>query len=225
MSAGDLLRFAQVHRDGGAAHDGSVVLSGASVAAMRERQVSQPYLGGESVGLGLAWHIFDRDGGTVFGHGGGTLGQAAILEIVPSAGVAAAVLTNGGDVLALYREIVGRALEELAGIRIAPPPVPPTDPQPVQPDRYAGSYQNQVARYDVTPHDRGGLWVRRTPRGLAAELGRQVEEYEIVRLDADAFISAEPQGGQHARMAFVGAGAGGRATHLHHSRAVPRVPD
>jgi hypothetical protein len=105
--------------------------------------------------------------------------------------------------------------------------VPPTDPEPVQPDRYAGSYQNQVARYDVTSHDRGGLWVRRTPRGLAAELGRQVEEYEIVRLDADAFMSAEPQGGQHARMAFVGAGAGagGRATHLHHSRAVPRVPD
>jgi CubicO group peptidase (beta-lactamase class C family) len=225
MSAADLLRFARAHLDGGAAGDGTAVLSGASVDAMRQRQVSQPYLGGETIALGLAWHIFDWDGGTVFGHGGGTIGQAAILDVVPTAGVAVALLTNGGDLLALHRDLVGRALGELAGIRIPPSPVPPPDPAPVEPDRYAGSYQNQVARYDVTPHDDGRLSVRRTPRGLPAKLGRQVERYEIVSLAGDAFISAEPQGGQHARMAFVGADAGGRARFLHHSRAVPRVPD
>ncbi|MEV0385625.1 serine hydrolase [Nonomuraea sp. NPDC050643] len=47
-----------------------------------------------SYGLGMELH--DWDGGTVIGHHGATIGQQAFLRMAPDAGVAVALLTNGG---------------------------------------------------------------------------------------------------------------------------------
>lgn len=104
MSPADLLRFARMHLEGG-----GEVLSAAAVKSMQQRQVDLPYLGMLGDAWGIGWEIFDWDGGTVIGHDGGTVGQSAFLRVVPAAGVAVALLTNGGDPLPIYREIVGRA--------------------------------------------------------------------------------------------------------------------
>ncbi|WP_431904417.1 serine hydrolase [Nonomuraea sp. bgisy101] len=95
----------------------------ASLAALREPQVeSVPEFGGGVIGLGLGW-MLHQDG--VVGHTGVAKGQKAFLRVVPSAGVAVAVLTNstGGEPLAY--EIFGAVLRDLAGVETAPLPVPP----------------------------------------------------------------------------------------------------
>ena len=50
---------------------------------------------------------------------------------MPDAGVAVALLTNGGDTMALYADLVGRVLRELAGTEVPPLPTPPADPAPL----------------------------------------------------------------------------------------------
>ncbi len=64
--------------------------------------------------------IFTLDGGPVYGHDGGTIGQSAFFRLVPDKGVAVALLTNGGNTAALYDELVGHILRETAGIECRP---------------------------------------------------------------------------------------------------------
>jgi CubicO group peptidase (beta-lactamase class C family) len=218
MSAADLLRFARMHLDGG-----GEALSAASVKAMQQRQVELPYLGILGDAWGIGWEIFDWDGGTVIGHDGGTVGQAAFLRVVPGAGVAVALLTNGGDPLPVYRELVGRALSELAGVRMPDLPAPPAEPERVDPAPYAGRYEADVVLYEVNEDDQGRLWLELTPRGPLAEAGLPPERYEIVRLRGETFVSAQPRGGMHQPVAFMDFDAAGRATFLHQGRAIPRA--
>ena len=81
---------------------------------------------GDSWGLGF--ELFDTPDGAIIGHDGSTIGQNAFLRMVPEAGVAVALLTNGGDVLSLYHDIVGprprRARRRHAS---RPLPTPPAD--------------------------------------------------------------------------------------------------
>jgi CubicO group peptidase (beta-lactamase class C family) len=223
MSAADLLRFVRAHLDGGLAGDSARLLAPETADAMRQRYVAHPYRGGVACTQGLGWQLYDWDGGTVVGHDGDVVGYAAFLRVVPAAGVAVALLTNGGSSLPVYRSTVGRVLDELAGVRLPPPPVPPSTPGTVgDPHRYTGRYETRLLRYDVTD-DGGRLWLSVTPLGVAVQAGMLAERYEIVRLNGEAFVSAEPVGGQHATVAFVGTDAGGRARFLHHGRAAPRV--
>jgi len=218
MSAADLLTFARMHLDGG-----GDVLSAASVKAMQQRQVELPYLGLLGDAWGIGWEIFDWVGGTVIGHDGSTVGQNAFLRVVPAAGVAVALLTNGGEPVPVYREVVGRALAELAGVQVPVPPAPPAAPQPFDPDRYVGRYEADIVHYEVTADESGRLWVEMTPRGPLAEAGLPPERYEIVRLRGETFVSAEPRNGMHQPVAFVDVASSGRARFLHQGRAIPRT--
>ena len=91
----------------------------------------------------------------MIGHDGGTIGQAAFLRVVPGAGVAVALLTNGGDVIGLYRTSSGSCSRAGRG-RAAGLPVPPAG-EAVDPTPYLGSY---AAIGDVTV-------ARTTTAGLA----------------------------------------------------------
>ena len=131
MRPRDLLAFARMHLSGGTAEDGTRVLSAASAAAMRDKQVTLPPLGLMGTHWGLGWELFDWPGGPVFGHDGGTIGQNAFLRAVPERDVAVALLTNGGNPIAVYFEVFRHLLKELAGIDLPATPVPPAAPQRV----------------------------------------------------------------------------------------------
>lgn len=225
MSARDLVRFAQMHLNDGKAEDGTMVLTAASAQAMRERAVELPYLGVMGDAWGLGFELFDVAGGVTIGHDGGTIGQAAFLRMVPEAGVAVALLTNGGDPFPLYREVVGAALTELAGVRLPDNPAPPAERAPIDDaHRFVGRYEALVVANDVEVDDDGRLWVTSTPRGIVAETGQAVpERYELVRLRDDTFVSAELRYGMHLPLAFVGDDGTGRAKYLHQGRAVVRT--
>ncbi|GGO32214.1 hypothetical protein GCM10011576_62260 [Micromonospora parathelypteridis] len=130
VSAGDMARFAQMHLDGGLAADGTRLLSAEAVAAMGHREVDVPDKWTVSAdGWGLGWTLYDWNGIAGYGHDGAAIGQYAYLRVVPQAGVALVLMTNGGAARLLYADLFRDLLAELAGVAMpapfAPAPVPP----------------------------------------------------------------------------------------------------
>ena len=162
MTARDLIAFAKLHLDGGVAADGTRVLHGASAAQMLERQVEVPLPMSSGWGLGFALH--DTDGGLVVGHDGGTIGQGAFLRIVPGAGVAVTLLTNGGDMLGLYLDVVRHLVEELAGATLEPRPTPPAEPTAFDATPYLGTYSDTIYDMVVSQEADGRLTSTGRPR-------------------------------------------------------------
>ncbi|MGP4101428.1 serine hydrolase domain-containing protein [Nonomuraea sp. KM90] len=210
ISARDLLEFVLLH------------LTDPALAALREPQVeSVPDFGGGVIGWGLGWMLY-QDG--VVGHTGVSKGQKAWLRVVPSAGVAVAVLTNSTGGAPLAYEIFGAALRDLAGVETAPLPVPPLNPTGIDADRMCGTYRSTL--YDITltsEHDRAILTYR--PRNEIAEslLGGSENRVEVVRLNDSSVITVEPKSGGHQVLSLVGSDGHGRARFLHNGAAAYRI--
>lgn len=224
MRPRDLLAFARMHLTGGRGPDGTQVLSAASVAAMQERQVELPDLGILGNAWGLGWEIFDFPGGPVIGHDGGTIGQSAFLRVVPGRQVAVAILTNGGNPLALYTEIMGRVLRELADVELPALPTPDLTQAPIDAKRYVGTYTSSVADTVITQNDDGTIWLERTPKGIFAKLGAGLEKSQLVPWRGETFLPVDDPRGLHMPHAFVGDDGAGHAAYLHTGRADRRMP-
>lgn len=148
MTASDLLKFAQMHINRGKNQDGDKILNARSVSAMQTRQIRAPkYSPSHICHWGLGWFFVDWDGTRLFGHDGGTIGQAAYLRILPGKDIAVALLTNGGDAAGLADEILGHIFFELS--RIRPPAIPDAEPGlQIDVNTLAGTYQNLSERLE-----------------------------------------------------------------------------
>jgi CubicO group peptidase (beta-lactamase class C family) len=223
MRAADLIAFARMHLSDGRAADGTQVLAPGSAARMHEKQVELPYLGVMGTSWGLGFERFDQPGTELIGHDGNTIGQAAFLRMVPSAGVAVALLTNGGDAALLYRDLVDHVLTELAGTSLPPMPQPPSEPVRIDASRYVGTYSAQVADVTVSQDEDGRIWVLQTPRGILEDLGERPERKELLAYREDSLIPAEPIQGMFIPHVFLGDDGQGRALYLHVGRAIRRA--
>ena len=133
-------------------------------------------------------------------------------------------LTNGGDIISLYRDVVGHVVEQLTD-----------DPAPgasrclrrtrsaIDAGRYVGTYSSEVADLTVSQDEDGRIWLEQTPKGIFKELGEKPERKELVHYQGDSLIPAEPEHGMHMPHAFVGDDGEGRALYLHVGRAVRRA--
>jgi len=223
MRARDLLKFAEMHLNDGRAADGTQVLSPGTAARMHKREVDLPYLGLMGDSWGLGFELFDTAAGPIVGHDGSTIGQNAFLRMVPDAGVAVALLTNGGDGISLYRDLVGHVFSELTDTELPELPVPPDDPERIDAGRYVGTYSAQVADLEVSQDDEGRIWLVQTPKGFFEELGEQPQRRELVHFRGDSLINVEPEHGMHIPHAFVGDDGDGHALYLHIGRAIRRA--
>jgi len=223
MRPRDLLKFAEMHLSDGKAADGTQVLAPGTAARMHARQVDLPYLGVMGDSWGLGFERFDTPTGALIGHDGSTIGQNAYLRMVPEAGVAVALLTNGGDNMALYHDIVGHVFAELTDAVLPPLPQVPSDPERVDAGRYVGTYSNEVADLVVTQEEDGRIWIEQTPKGMFADLGEQPERRELVHFRGDSLINVEAEQGIHIPHAFVGDDGDGHALYLHVGRAIRRA--
>ncbi|MEV5541888.1 serine hydrolase domain-containing protein [Saccharopolyspora shandongensis] len=224
MRPRDLLTFVRMHLNDGKADDGTQVLSPESLAAMREPQVEVPYLGILAANWGLGWMLFDWEGGKVIGHDGGTIGQSAFLRVVPDRNVAVALLTNGGQPLHVYQEVLGKLLDELAGVTVPPLPEPDPAAAPADLSRYVGEYSSMVADTVVSLDDDGRLWIERTLKGIFAEIDAPDSKEELFPCQGDTFVAHTAQmPGVYTAHSFVGDDGTGRAQFIHTGRADRRV--
>lgn len=228
MRARDLVVFAELHLSKGRSRSGAPVLSAASVQEMRRQQMLLPDIQ-QGTAWGLGWELFARPGGLVVGHDGSTIGQSAMLRIVPSRGVAVAVVANGGDAKPLFAEIADRVLADLAGIAPAPAAAPDparehgTAPRSGGVDRYIGRYGSSTSETTVSRRPDGGLRMERRPLGELAELDEPVYRTDLLPWRGDSLLPLEPEGGVFQPVAFLGDDGAGRALYLHTGRADRRI--
>ena len=224
MSPRSLLAFARMHLEDGKASNGTRVLAPGTAARMHEKEVDVPYRGYAGSSWCLGFQRFDTPDGTIIGHDGSTIGQDAYLRIVPAAGVAVALVTNGGTPDPLYHDVVGHVLNALAGVALPPEPVPSAEPPRIDASRYVGTYANAMATVVVSQHDDDAIWMDIIPTSaLAEDLGEGAERWELVSLANDTLITRERDRGLHRAYAFLDDDGTGRAKYLHTSRALTRA--
>ncbi|MCP3804314.1 beta-lactamase family protein [Allokutzneria sp. A3M-2-11 16] len=202
MTARSLVGFAAAHLEG------SELLSEAALTTLWESDVDVPDIGSFARHWGPGWASFDWDGARVLGHDGGTMGQAAFLRVVPQAGVAVAVLTNGGTVGPFADEVLGHVLGELAPVRLPAPERPPAAPGPVDAGIVTGTYSSAAYRLEISVDGSGRASARMSAE--APELRATMPEpivRELVRLDEHRLITLEPGPlGRHDVYVFVSEG-------------------
>ncbi|MFC0108749.1 serine hydrolase domain-containing protein [Kibdelosporangium aridum] len=145
-SAGDIVRLAKMHLDGGAG-----VLKPETVAAMQKREVDVPDKWTVSAdGWGLGWTLYDWDGRFGYGHDGAAVGQYAYLRVIPDANIAIALTTNGGGARQLYSALFRELFDELAGVKMPEPFEPAEQPPTVDIGKFAGMYKREGVLITVT---------------------------------------------------------------------------
>jgi CubicO group peptidase (beta-lactamase class C family) len=224
MRPRDLLAFAKMHIDGGVAADGTRVLSEASARAMQEIQVHIPDIGLMGDAWGLGWEIDETAKGRMISHDGSTIGQNAFLRLIPELGIAVALLTNGGDVMAISRELFGTAFERLVQANVLKPAATPSTTDATVDEataaRFLGLYSASVMEMTVTRDDEGRLWLDEVPKGVFAQLGVPAKRSRVVPHGESSLINVDRQMGIHFLYAFLG--SEGPAEFLHNGRAMPR---
>ena len=213
-----------MHLADGVAADGTRVLSQESAHAMREKQVDLPRLTGMGDAWGLGWEIIQTAAPVVIGHDGGTIGQSAFLRVVPELGIAVAMLTNGGDVMGLFDDVVAPIIKETAGVTLHGFPVPHAEPVPVDPAPLVGFYSNSTIDLTVSLDDEGRIWVDSTPKGILAEMGQTPEHTELRRLQHGLAHHRRAGDPGHARRLLVHRRRRGQPAQVHplRSRGVTR---
>ncbi|MFG1621235.1 serine hydrolase domain-containing protein [Kribbella sp. NPDC049227] len=215
MTASDLITFGRAYLD-------ASLLDRATIDRLWEPQVDVPPTGGFPAHWGLGWMIFTLDGGTVYGHDGGTIGQSAFFRLVPDKGVVVALLTNGGNTSSLYDELVGHVLRETSGIELPARPVPPAEPVEISADLVTGRYEGVLTASTVSVEE-GEFWVvEEAVTEQAKVLLPEPRRTRLVPLDAARLIAAEPERGDHEVLAFRDP-VDGRAAYLFQGgRLTPR---
>ena len=145
-SVADLLKYGQFHLGDGAAPGGDRLLAAASLQRMHATQVPKH---GTDDEMAITWHVSNAGGVRQIAHGGATVGQQALLTLVPSEQLAIALLTNSGRGAQLNRDVTRTALKEYVGITI-------TDPSPIavtasELAQYAGRYSRMFTDVVVKP--------------------------------------------------------------------------
>lgn len=167
-TAADVVRFAQMHLRGGMAESGRQVLSADSALAMRTAQArcQDPYTLGENCGLG--WFLELWDGTVVVGHDGGTIGQSAVLRMLPEEDLIVVLLSNGGEAQAFLRQLTDEIFLASAGVRSPAVPEPLEHPGSEVVDAYVGRYERAHLTLEFRVRE-GRLLVDTTPDGPLAE--------------------------------------------------------
>lgn len=169
-SAGDVIRFALLHLDGGVAADGTRLLSADIVAAAQQPQINlvDDTVLGEAWGLG--W-ILDHFGEVaVIGHDGNSLGQNAFMRVAPEQRFGFCLQTNVESALAMYRELAAWLFEERLGVTPREDPEALASPVVAEPSRYVGTYQREGLVFEIAEADGGTLVASVTVSHAAAEM-------------------------------------------------------
>ncbi|WP_308250266.1 serine hydrolase [Sphaerisporangium fuscum] len=173
----------------GRAHLGTGLL--AEPRAMWEPQVDipNPHTLGKQWGIG--WILDEWQGHRVLSHGGNTIGQAAMLWVIPDTGTVACVLANGGHTAAFQHALATELFGELLGLEVPPVLGPPAVPFETDVERYAGVYERAGARITLTVHD-GTLRLRMEATGALAGMQPPME-FDLVPVDDTTFVG-RPEG-------------------------------
>ncbi|MFG1946853.1 serine hydrolase domain-containing protein [Nonomuraea sp. NPDC048826] len=207
----DVVAFARAHLEGGLLDD---------PAAMREPQVDipNPHTLGRRWGIG--WILDEWDGHQVVSHGGNTIGQHAMLWMLPGTGTIACVTANGGHSSAFTHRVATELFAELDGVAVPAKLGPPAEPVETDVARFAGRYERAGARITISERE-GGLRLLLETTGELAALDEPVE-MDLVAVDEVTFVGRKKGDPDWSSAVFYELPDGSPYVHLG-ARATPRT--
>jgi CubicO group peptidase (beta-lactamase class C family) len=213
-TAADLLAFARMHLESGAAVDGNEVLPPAAVELMTEPHVDTPVPGEQQA---LGWSCRAWGDAVVLGQDADTFGQRAFLRVIPSARCALVVMTNSPPGEALAHDVLRSLAADLLDLPADEPcPLPDAPPGAAAGlDRYTGTYGRLHQRVTIEEAD-GGLTMSAQPSGVLAALGdrRFVARLRPVDPAGGVFAETSPATGVEHVVAFTGGDDAARYVHV-----------
>ena len=222
-TARETLALAQLHLADGVAPDGSRVISADSAREMRRPQVAVPDTHTLGSHWGLGWILMTWDGRDVYGHDGGTIGQSAFMRIVPEAGVAVCLLTNGGHTQDLFRDLFNEILGELAGVQLPARLEPPAEPPAIDLKPYVGRYARESFEITFTAADDHLVGTMKTTGELAEAVGNNEQPpVDVYPVDEDLFVGRTDDDASWTPFVFFTLDDGARYLHMG-ARATPKV--
>ncbi|MFJ6700332.1 serine hydrolase domain-containing protein [Streptomyces sp. NPDC091272] len=188
--------------------------------ALRVPQVDVPNPHVDAERWGLGWGLTTWEGQPVAFHGGDTIGQHAMLWVLPGTGTVVALLTNGGRPFEFQHALASELFAELAGVNVPPPPAPPAQPVAAEPAHYAGVYERSGSRITATLQD-GALWLRTEPTGALEGLA-PTREFPLTAAGERTFLGRLDEASVWDAVVFETRPDG--TSFVHYSgRATPRV--
>ncbi|HXA61434.1 MAG TPA: serine hydrolase domain-containing protein [Streptosporangiaceae bacterium] len=211
-SAADVVRFSLSHLEGGLFH----------FPEMWRPQVNVPNPHTYGPHWGLGWTLDSLDGLPLLRHAGNTVGQAAMLWMVPEIQAVACLLTNtgfgreGGLQQAVFTELS----QQMYGLTARPLLEPPQTPVTVDLHRHTGVYERLGTRIVLTERD-GNLHFHMDSHTPVSQYFEPVE-MTLIPVDADTFVGRRPGEGAWSSLVFFTLPDGTPC--LHYSiRATPKV--
>ncbi|HLG64668.1 MAG TPA: serine hydrolase domain-containing protein [Ktedonosporobacter sp.] len=141
----DLLRYLHFHMRDGNASDGESVLTAASIAQMQTPQLRESF---SSSTIGLTWWLREIDGVRIVEHSGATMGQQALLLMVPAMHFAIMILTNATSGGQLCEEVTKWALRHY--LTLSESEIIPFDLPVEQLTPYVGQYSDSFTPWEVS---------------------------------------------------------------------------
>ncbi|MFD0889620.1 serine hydrolase, partial [Streptosporangium algeriense] len=173
----------------GRAHLGTGLLADPQAMWAPQVDIPNPYTLGKQWGVG--WILDEWQGHRVVSHGGNTIGQAAMLWVLPGTETVVCALTNGGHTAAFHQALATELFAELIGVSVPPVLGPPAEPFQADVERYTGVYQRAGARITVSARD-GRMSMIIEATGALAALQPPVE-LDLVAVDETTFVG-RPEG-------------------------------
>lgn len=208
--AADLVEFGSAHLPGGRF----------DFPEMRvpEVTVPNPYGGGAHWGLG--WALDTWSGHRVMKHLGFTIGQSALLCVVPDTGTVVCLFANRDSAHLFLDAALTEVLAEIGEIEVPPPPRPPSTPVPVEVSRLLGTYERSGLRLRVAAD--GRQLVIRDGDPQASSSRPKFPETRLTALDDMTFVARSPHGPGWTPYVFYTLATGVLAAHFS-VRTIPRV--
>ncbi|MEV6984527.1 serine hydrolase [Sphaerisporangium sp. NPDC051017] len=174
------------------AHLGTGLLADPRAMWEPQADIPNPHTLGKQWGIG--WILDEWQGRRVVSHAGNTIGQAAMLWMVPETETVVCLLANGGHTAAFQHAVATELFDQLIGLAVPPVLGPPAEPFETDVERYAGVYERAGSRMTLTVRD-GRLSLLSEATGALAGLQPPVE-FDLVPVDDTTFVGrpeGEPQ--------------------------------
>jgi CubicO group peptidase (beta-lactamase class C family) len=179
-SAADVAAFAKLHLEAATPE----------LAEMRVPQATVPNVYSPRDRWGLGWALADW-GRPIFGHSGDTVGQTAVLDVVPSAGFAITLVANTEKFAAFRHDVYAELLPEFCDVTEPLPLAPRPEPVPLENGRYLGVFERLGSHVEIS-REGGRMEIAVTPTGWIAEL-EPARRSELVHVGDGRFLERGEQ--------------------------------
>ncbi|MYS78723.1 serine hydrolase domain-containing protein [Embleya scabrispora] len=203
----------------GRAHLGTELLAAPGAMTAPQVRLPNPYTLAPEWGIG--WILDEWAGHRVIMHAGNTIGQSAMLWVMPDTGTVICLLVNGGESGAIQRDLGRELFAALADVEMPELLGPPETPVDVDVAGHVGTYERVGCLSTVSVNDDGKLHLHIEVTGALADISPPMD-WDLIPVDATTFVGRREGSPLWDSVVFYELADGSRYVHMG-VRATPKT--